>query len=315
MTSSAALLRTVAALAAIAVTAVSSAPTMTDSTSSGDVAILNVTAITPNLAENAATIPTGNLAAAENLEACQLNGLPGGMSNCPSERWCAFVLGGDQRGMVCCPEGVGTTGDLNGINYCNGRPSGAACKTDAMCISGLSCLGNSGFDGTGTCGVKKQVGESCSINNDCANGACARETAADNTPLTCCASGQWQTYAGYDYCSSMPAYATCWSDSMCESGYCNGNNGGLNKGTCRPAPLPVGASCASNGDCANGACARETAADGAGLTCCKSGDYGNYAGYDYCYGMPSGSVCWSDAQCSSGTCSGNWGGLAKGNCS
>lgn len=73
--------------------------------------------------------------------------------------------------------------------------------------------------------------------------------------------------------------------------------------------------CTSNSDCTNHACGRGTAADDAPLICCSSGSLINYWGYDYCSGMPSGSICWSDNMCASGSCITNWGGTKKGICS
>lgn len=78
--------------------------------------------------------------------------------------------------------------------------------------------------------------------------------------------------------------------------------------------LPAGATCESNSNCANGACGRGTAADGAVKICCPSGQFGHFAGYDYCYEMLNGSVCWSDAMCASHYCKGNAYGLKKGRC-
>lgn len=156
------------------------------------------------------------------------------------------------------------------------------------------------------------AGYLCNSNSNCANGACGRLTAADGARLVCCPSGGYTTYGGYDYCTGMPDGSVCWSDAMCAAKYCRGNNGGLNKGIC--GKLPVNARCSKNAECANGACGRPTAADGAQLVCCPSGNYTTYAGYDYCTGMPNGSVCWSDAMCASGNCKGNMSGLRKGVC-
>lgn len=70
------------------------------------------------------------------------------------------------------------------------------------------------------------------------------------------------------------------------------------------AKLEVGALCSKYSSCQNGACARKTAADNEPTICCPSGKMGTYAFYDYCYGMPDGSVCWSDAMCANGDCAG-----------
>jgi hypothetical protein len=81
-----------------------------------------------------------------------------------------------------------------------------------------------------------------------------------------------------------------------------------------PKTSDINATCKKNCDCKNGACGRETAADGANLICCPSGKTDLYGGYDYCTGMPDGSDCWSDAMCAGGTCEGNVYGVKKGKC-
>ena len=73
----------------------------------------------------------------------------------------------------------------------------------------------------------------------------------------------------------------------------------------RPNKLNVGEKCDIDANCKNGACGRETAADGTPKKCCKSGKVGRYGGYNYCLDMPDGSTCWSDAQCKNGNCKGN----------
>jgi hypothetical protein len=48
----------------------------------------------------------------------------------------------------------------------------------------------------------------------------------------CCPSGKSGLYAGYYYCLDMPKGSTCWSDAQCNSKNCEGNMGGLKRGTC-----------------------------------------------------------------------------------
>ncbi len=72
--------------------------------------------------------------------------------------------------------------------------------------------------------------------------------------------------------------------------------------------------CSSNDECSNKACGRKTAADNAPLICCQSGKTDTYWGYDYCAGMPDGSICWSDGMCATGYCKNNAGGTKKGIC-
>jgi hypothetical protein len=143
--------------------------------------------------------------------------------------------------------------------------------------------------------------------------ACARETASDNPQMVCCKSGKTHMYAGYLYCAELPDTSICWSDAMCASGLCKGNSGGTKKGICI-ARSPVGASCNIDANCANNACGRATANDGAIKVCCASGSTTRYAGYDYCTSMPSQSTCWANTMCASGTCKGNWYGTKKGTC-
>ena len=75
-------------------------------------------------------------------------------------------------------------------------------------------------------------GHVCKDDGQCENGECARGTAADGAPLVCCPSGKSEMYGGYSYCQGMKTGSECWSDSMCGSGYCKGNWGGLRKGVC-----------------------------------------------------------------------------------
>ena len=216
----------------------------------------------------------------------------------------------DNASLGCCNSGK--THTYAGFDYCGDIPDGSVCWSNEMCSSGY-CRDNGGGTRKGICG-KGDVGNQCGINSDCKNGACGRQTAADGAPLGCCKSGKTTMYGGFDYCADMPDGSVCWADSMCQSGTCEGNAGGFQKGVCKKKS-DVNQSCSSNGDCKNGACARGTADDNAQKICCSSGQFDTYGGYDYCKGMSSGSVCWSDAMCSSGNCSGNWGGLKKGHCS
>ena len=71
----------------------------------------------------------------------------------------------------------------------------------------------------------------CKLDAQCASGACARTTAADNAPFECCA-GEKTNYAGNSYCKNMPNGSVCWSDEMCAGGICLGNLFGTKKGLC-----------------------------------------------------------------------------------
>lgn len=174
--------------------------------------------------------------------------------------------------------------------------------------------------------TKGQAGDTCFVNEQCESGQCgtkfqcenvsdkncvcesdhycAFETASEKKVI-CCHKDNikkwWTTY----YCGGMKDGSACWSDAMCESGYCKGNWGGVNPdgGTCTRKKAD-GETCEANNDCQNGGCGRGTAEDNAGLVCCPGGSMGTYAANDYCYKMPHGSKCWSDAMCADGRCGG-----------
>jgi hypothetical protein len=211
--------------------------------------------------------------------------------------------------LVCCPSGEN---DLYaGFDYCTKMPNGNACFSDAMCASGF-CEGDSGGLAQGKCSTPQPAGSTCVQNSGCSNQACARAQAGAES-LVCCPSGETDLYAAFDYCTKMPDDNACFSDAMCKSGICAGNDGGNAKGTCA-SELPAGSKCTKNIECTNRACGRREAGT-ENLVCCPSGETGLYAAFDYCTKMPDGSTCLSDAMCKSGICSGNSGGVAKGTCS
>ena len=109
-----------------------------------------------------------------------------------------------------------------------------------------------------------------------------------------------ESFQRYPTGSDMLKYGLRAGEDLCREGGCR--------------RLEVGESCDINFNCKNNNCARESADPGAPKTCCRSGSSGAYAGFDYCYGMPSGTTCWSDAMCSSGNCKGNLSGLLRGKC-
>ena len=58
----------------------------------------------------------------------------------------------------------------------------------------------------------------CEYDVNCKSHYCGRMTADDDAEKKCCPNGTVsKTYAGFDYCESMPDGATCWSDEMCAS--------------------------------------------------------------------------------------------------
>lgn len=193
--------------------------------------------------------------------------------------------------------------------------------------------------------TKGQGGDTCFVDEQCASGRCDRkkfqcekledkvcacdesgyvcayETAADNAKLKCCPYDKlktWMSYVNTIYCGDMKDGSKCWSDAMCESGYCKGNWGGVNPegGTCT-RKKKNGEDCDSNADCESTDCGRGSAADNAQKVCCANG-YTTYGGFDYCKSMPHGSTCWSDAMCADGRCGGGAGVLgvnvSKGTC-
>ena len=236
-------------------------------------------------------------------------GEPCGVNNDCKNSACGRESAAEHAPLTCCKSGGTKT--YAGFDYCSDMPENSDCWSDEMCASRF-CKDNAGGIKRGKCFLKKDVGANCSVNAECKNSACGRETAAEGAPLKCCLSNQRTNYAGFDYCTNMPDNSVCWSNSMCGSGYCRDNGGGTRKGKCGKGD--IGDSCGVNGDCKNSTCGRETAADGAPLTCCKSGGTKTYAGFDYCSNMPDNSVCWSDAMCASGLCKGNAGGFQKGSC-
>lgn len=149
-------------------------------------------------------------------------------SDCENDA-CGRATAAEGAGKVCCPSGSAPM--YAGFDYCSEMADGSRCWSDAMCASQI-CADNAGGTKRGTCTSKRAVGADCTSNDECANDACGRATAADNTPTTCCASGELRNYGGFDYCASMPNGSVCWSDAMCSSGYCKGNLSGLRKGKC-----------------------------------------------------------------------------------
>lgn len=243
-------------------------------------------------------------------------------SDCEGDLICGRKTAGeaDQYQYICCKGGTWIEfGGLLGFDpkdYCYDMEDGSTCWSDAMCKSG-QCSGNNSGLQKGTCITPKAAGESCETtrDSDCAGDLmCARKTASDDDEenYICCDGG---TFGSNDFCYNMPDGSSCWSDAMCESGQCSGNNGGGNRGTCI-SPKEEGESCPTtrDSDCTGDLmCARKTASDDDADTyiCCDGGTYGSN---DFCYNMPDGSACWSDAMCDSGLCSGNMGGFQRGTC-
>lgn len=146
------------------------------------------------------------------------------------------------------------------------------------------------------------AGGECTFDSDCINKVCARMGAEG--PLVCCPSGQSIMYAGFDYCTDLPAGTKCWDSDSCVGGQCADNCNGFCVGACTSccgAGQP-GDICEDNSDCANGACAYPSYGRGAPhYVCCPSGERHYYGTLYYCTGMPPGTGCPSDATCETGS--------------
>jgi hypothetical protein len=243
--------------------------------------------------------------------------------------------------------GDGASGSAHGqiTGRTSGRSTGAGrkeCTSGSDCESG-SCLGahnilgiqwttgycvmkdklpegspcESSFDCStqyckGTCKPQKELGEACEEDDECGFLDCGRSTADDGAKLVCCAAAR---YGGYDYCTGMAVGATCWADDQCQTGYCQGNGGGTQKGKCQSTSKANKETCTKDRECASDACGRLSADDAhTNLYLCCDG-ITTYAGVDYCKNLPVGAMCWSDAMCQTGLCKGNLGGLQRGLCS
>lgn len=107
-----------------------------------------------------------------------------------------------------------------------GHVGSEACQDN--CATELSNLKNScDIDNTTcktTCLSSGNYPSNCLSNSDCSNKACGRITASSYEPDICCPSNKTDTFLAYDYCTGMKDGADCWSDSMCESGYCKGSD-------------------------------------------------------------------------------------------
>ena len=203
------------------------------------------------------------------------------------------------------------------VKTCVGQTkAGKECWVDAMCEAGTKCKDNAGGLSKGICSTsEKKASESCDSNWECASNACGRATADDGAALVCCPSGATSTYGGYDYCTGMAVGATCWADDQCQTDYCQGNGGGIQKGKCQSTSKANKETCTNNRECASNACGRLSADDAHTnlYLCCDA--ITTYAGVDYCKNLPVGAMCWSDAMCLTGLCKGNLSGLQRGLCS
>jgi len=174
----------------------------------------------------------------------------------------------DKNNYRCCKR----TGIFDGFDYCLDMEDGSSCWSDAQCKSGL-CKGNWGGTKRGVCTKKKNRGESCDINSDCKNNACARANAITNAKK-CCHSDSFSYWEGNgkDYCNGLSINERCHEDSNCKNGACGRGWYGTDK-----------------------------------KKCCKSGRTTRYWANlkDYCTGMPDNHWCRTDAMCASKLCLNN----------
>lgn len=162
-------------------------------------------------------------------------------------------------------------------------------------------------------GANLPVGATCDSNSQCNNNVCGYQSGATGAPLICCPSGQSDLFGGFNFCTQIPNGSPCWSDAMCASGVCIGNEGGVTRGVCN-GPLPTGAVCSSDNECSNNTCGKQSAATGAPSICCPSCETETFGDVNYCTQISNGLACWSDSMCNSNNCVGNVGGSQRGIC-
>jgi hypothetical protein len=236
-------------------------------------------------------------------------------SQCTDGDQCKFATADESNTKVCCRIETGSSN----YKYCPGNTRvGQKCFGDFMCVANgwrTYCKGTSIWKTEGICTEFMGRNGPCDENEECKNSACGRPTADDDAALVCCPSGATSTYGGYDYCTGMAVGATCWADDQCQTGYCQGNGGGTQKGKCQSTSKANKETCTKDRECASDACGRLSADDAhTNLYLCCDG-ITTYAGVDYCKNLPVGAMCWSDAMCQTGLCKGNLGGLQRGLCS
>lgn len=128
---------------------------------------------------------------------------------------------------VCCGDNQYVV-EMNGDKYCAPFSEGAHCDSDKICGTGSYCTdcGLLSCSEDSVCNKQKPINDPCESNNECLNQLCGRETAATDKKICCPYETDigLDTYEGLDYCKRMPDDSICWSDSMCESGTCEGGS-------------------------------------------------------------------------------------------
>lgn len=141
----------------------------------------------------------------------------------------------------------------------------------------------------------KTVGQICTSDSQCINGACGRETAAAGAGLVCCSSGATVSYYLYDYCTDMPNGSVCWKDTMCNGGICGNNGDGFQRGICTGGAR-VGEYCNSDSACQNNQCGKVLLPNGDYQDqCCEYAVIGSYCA------RVDGSICDDDNACFTGS--------------
>jgi hypothetical protein len=180
-------------------------------------------------------------------------------------------LGNPVGNTVCCDVDQYTVQNVNDT-YCAPFKTGSHCESDKFCGTGSYCTdcGLLSCSKDSVCKKQKNINEECDESKECLNELCARRTAADHAPKICCpyetAIGV-DTFAGYDYCKRMEDGETCYSNSMCESGTCEGGSI-FGKGKCA-------SSCGGQKCPAESTCISQIKSDGTNFsTCCPAEQVG-----------------------------------------
>lgn len=137
----------------------------------------------------------------------------------PTLTMCASKAGADEA----CPSGLDAQCDAGSC-----EPELVGCATDADCpISGLCNIGSGVC--SGYCVELRPVGAICTVNTECASGACV-----------------------VGFCRELPLALgdTCAAAEQCESEFCTYDD----ERACAELPLDLGERCQSSAECESGVC-------------------------------------------------------------
>lgn len=124
-----------------------------------------------------------------------------------------------------------------GKTICSSGENGITCMHDFQCKSKNCSFGVFG----NTCKpVDRSLedGSVCKTDNVCKKNACGYVSDflgihnLSTDTQKCCKSGTTTDYAFQDYCAGQESGNYCYTDAMCASGNCKGNNSGLSRGKC-----------------------------------------------------------------------------------